>query len=144
MQQTQIKFASLRDCRKNATNPAAITERVVCAGNSNGDRNACKGDRGSPLVVCLLELCRVILLYTLNSKDLNTLGYLHNDVILLLRPECYRSWLSSANYGFCYLNLAVITKFEYEKKTTKRILVVVVNGRHRANGFSIRRMPVPF
>ena len=35
--------------------------------------------------------------------------------------------------GFCYLNLTGITKFKL-KKETKRILVLVVRGSHRANG----------
>ena len=35
------------------------------------------------------------------------------------RPESFRVFLSCANYGFCYLNLAGITKFEYEKKNEK-------------------------
>ena len=35
------------------------------------------------------------------------------------RPESFRVFLSCANYGFCHLNLAGITKFEYEKKNEK-------------------------
>ena len=38
---------------------------------------------------------------------------------LLLRPESFRYCFSSANYGFCYLNLAGITKFKYERKIKK-------------------------
>ena len=53
---------------------------------------------------------------------------------LILRPESFRVFLSCANYGFCHLNLAGITKFKYEQRKTKRILVVVVKWRHRANG----------
>ena len=52
-------------------------------------------------------------------------GHLHDDVILLLRPKPFRVLLSCANEGFCYSNLAGITKFEYEREN-ERILVVVV------------------
>ena len=38
---------------------------------------------------------------------------------LLLRPESIRVFLSCANYGFCPLNLAGITKFKYDKKNEK-------------------------
>ena len=38
---------------------------------------------------------------------------------LILRPESSRVFLSCANYGFCHLNLAGITKFKYEKKNEK-------------------------
>ena len=48
-----------------------------------------------------------------------TLGNLHDDVILLQRPESFRVLLSCANYGFCHLNLAGIRKFEYERKNEK-------------------------
>ena len=38
---------------------------------------------------------------------------------VLLRPKTFRVFLSCANYGFCYLNPAGITKFKYEKKSEK-------------------------
>ena len=47
------------------------------------------------------------------------IGHLHGGVILLLLlllPECFRVLLSGANKGFCYLNVAGITKFKYERK----------------------------
>ena len=44
---------------------------------------------------------------------------MRDDVILLLRSESFRVLLSCANEGFCYLNLAGITKFEYERKNKK-------------------------
>ena len=43
------------------------------------------------------------------------IGHLHDDVILLLRPESFRGLLSCANYS----NLAGITKFECERKNEK-------------------------
>lgn len=51
VQQIQVKFRSNQQCRENAHNPATITDRVICAGNSSANEDACKGDRGSPLVV---------------------------------------------------------------------------------------------
>ena len=56
LQQMQAKFTSHQRCRENATNPAVITDKVVCAGNSSENRGACKGDSGSPLVVGFYEL----------------------------------------------------------------------------------------
>ena len=35
------------------------------------------------------------------------------------RPQSFSVFLSWANYGFCHLNLAGITKFKYEKKNEK-------------------------
>ena len=49
----------------------------------------------------------------------NPIGHLHEDVILLLRPESFRGLLSCANLGFRHWNLAGITKFEYERKNEK-------------------------
>lgn len=51
VQQIKVKFASNLQCRENASKPATITDKVICAGNSTGNRNACKGDRCSPIVV---------------------------------------------------------------------------------------------
>ena len=56
---------------------------------------------------------------------------------LLLRPQSFRVFLSCANYGFWHSNLAEITKFKYEKKNEKGIVVAVVKWRHRANGLFI-------
>ena len=46
----------------------------------------------------------------------DTIGHSHDGVILLLSPEYFRALLFCANYGFCYLNLTRITKFNYERK----------------------------
>ena len=43
-------------------------------------------------------------------------SYLHDDAIKLLRPESFRILLSCANYSFCYLNFAWITKFKKMKE----------------------------
>ena len=48
----------------------------------------------------------------------NPIGHLNDGVILLLRPESLRV-LSCANHCFCYLNLARVTKFKYERKNEK-------------------------
>ena len=50
---------------------------------------------------------------------MNPIGHLHDDIILLLRPESFRVLLFCANYGFCYPNLTGITKFKYERKNEK-------------------------
>ena len=56
-----------------------------------------------------------------SEKDYSSLSivHLHDDVILLLRPESFRVLLSCANLGFRHWNLAGITKFEYERKNEK-------------------------
>ena len=41
------------------------------------------------------------------------------SLILLLRPESSRVFLSCANYGFCRLNLARTIKFKYESENEK-------------------------
>lgn len=51
LQQIQIVFASSQQCKVNASSPADITERTICAGDPTGGKNDCKGDGGSPLVV---------------------------------------------------------------------------------------------
>ena len=48
----------------------------------------------------------------LSVKKMVTTGYLHDDVILFLRPESFGDWLSCTNKGFCYLNLTGSTKFK--------------------------------
>ena len=45
--------------------------------------------------------------------------HLQNDVILLLRLESLRGLVSCGNKGFCYLNLAGMTKIEKERKNEK-------------------------
>ena len=47
------------------------------------------------------------------------IGHLHDDFILLQQPESFRVLLSCANWGFCSLNLAGTTKFQYEKRSKK-------------------------
>ena len=47
------------------------------------------------------------------------MGLLHDDVILLLRPESFRVLVSCANKGFCYLTLAGINNFKCERKNEK-------------------------
>ena len=48
-----------------------------------------------------------------------TIDHLHDDVVLILRPESFRVLLSCANWGFYYLTLAGISKFTYERKKGK-------------------------
>ena len=50
---------------------------------------------------------------SISTSAVNILkGHLQNDVILLLRLEFLRGLVSCANKGFCYGNLAGITKIE--------------------------------
>nr|BAH22727.1 complement factor B precursor [Nematostella vectensis] len=49
LKQVQLPFVSHRVCQVNHTN--AITKRMRCAGDVMGERDACKGDSGSPIVV---------------------------------------------------------------------------------------------
>ena len=52
-------------------------------------------------------------LMSISTSAVNILiGHLQNDVILLLRIESLRGLVSCANKGFCYGNLAGITKIE--------------------------------
>ena len=44
---------------------------------------------------------------------------MHDDVILLLRPQSFRVLFSCANKGFFYLTLAGINKFRCERKNEK-------------------------
>ena len=53
------------------------------------------------------------------SREKFAIGHLHDDVIVLLRPESFRTLLSCANQGFCYRNLTEITKLKYERKNEK-------------------------
>ena len=51
--------------------------------------------------------------------------------VMFLRQEFFRVLLCCADWGSCYLNLAGITKFEYERKNEK---VIVLKWHHRVNG----------
>ena len=59
--------------------------------------------------------------YSAQLTSFSTLvnSHFHDDIILLLRLESFRVLLSCSNWGLCYLNLAVISKFKYEKKNEK-------------------------
>ena len=59
---------------------------------------------------------------------------MHDDLILLLRPESSRVLLSCANGKFCHLNLPGISKLRYERKNEKRCGRSSRIGRCRANG----------
>ena len=59
---------------------------------------------------------------------------MHDDLILLLRPESSRVLLSCANDNFCHLNLPGISKLRYERKNEKRCGRSSRIGRCRANG----------
>ena len=52
---------------------------------------------------------------TIPSWTHRVIGHLHDDVILLLQPESFKVLLSCVNKGFCFVNLARITKFKYER-----------------------------
>ena len=45
-------------------------------------------------------------------KKMVTIGHLHDDIILLLRPESFRVLLSCVNKGFRCLNLTGSTKLK--------------------------------
>ena len=75
---------------------------------------------------CLLRGCEGNWVKIRPSKQSHgVIGHLHDDVILLLQPEPCKVLLSCVNKGFCFVNLAGITKFKYERRTG-RILVAVV------------------
>ena len=74
----------------------------------------------TPLILIQTVLCGAI-------------GHLHDYAILLPRPESFKVLFSHANWVFCYFNLAGISKFKYERKM-KKIVVVVEKQCHHANG----------
>ena len=47
------------------------------------------------------------------------IGHMHDDAILLLQPEPFKVLLSCVNKGFCFVNLAGITKFKYDSRNGK-------------------------
>ena len=59
---------------------------------------------------------------------------MHDDLILLLRPESSRVLVSCANEKLCHLNLPGISKLRYERKNEKRCGRSSRIGRCRANG----------
>ena len=75
----------------------------------------------TPLCTLRANAHLLIRLYFLRNILLfSQIGHLHDDVILLPRPESFRFLLNScANQGFCYLNLAGFLKFKYERKSEK-------------------------
>ena len=73
---------------------------------------------------CCLELHRGTILFLLpitrlrrklgpSKQSHGVIGHLHDDVILLLQPEPFKVLLSCVNTGFCFVNLAGVTKFKY-------------------------------
>ena len=69
---------------------------------------------------CLLRGCEGNWVKIRPSKQSHgVIGHLHDDVILLLQPEPCKVLLSCVNKGFCFVNLAGITKFKYERRNGK-------------------------
>ena len=64
------------------------------------------------------------------------IGHLHYDIILLLRPESFRVLLSVQVRAFVIETSLGLQNLNMKGKM-KRILVVVVKWRHRANGLLI-------
>ena len=63
---------------------------------------------------CLLRGCEGNWVKIRPSKQSHgVIGHLHDDVILLLQPEPFKVLLSCVNTGFCFVNLAGVTKFKY-------------------------------
>ena len=52
-------------------------------------------------------------------RSIFQIGHLHDDIMLLPRPESFRMLFSCANQGFSYLNLAGITEFKYKRTNEK-------------------------
>ena len=65
-----------------------------------------------------------------------SIGHFHNNVILLLYGQNPSGFCPVVEIRalICCLNLARISKINYEKKNKNRILVEVVKWHHRVNG----------
>ena len=70
----------------------------------------------SVINTCVFQTGCVFIHTTLKENHNGPFARWHH---LLLWPASFRVFLSCANYGFCHLNLARITKFKYEKENEK-------------------------
>ena len=51
LQVVQVPVVSNEDCQKDYGQDAVVTERMVCAMEEGGGKDACQGDSGGPMVV---------------------------------------------------------------------------------------------
>ncbi|KAJ9596142.1 hypothetical protein L9F63_027233, partial [Diploptera punctata] len=50
LQQVQVNIVDQQECNRNYRLYGGVTDRMICAGVSQGGKDACQGDSGGPLV----------------------------------------------------------------------------------------------